>query len=163
MHEGDRASKAVAERGAATLQAVHWLCQTVTQPARSSFDRLTDSFVTSWRARRKPFQTSAIREIQVVELGVTYAHRNGLADVYRLIGVDALCIGFMQISTQVCTLAPFHILSKSVVDGILRTSRITYLSTGFSPSIFMPLCSTCRAASYSAIRAFLSSGSLPTT
>ena len=41
--------------------------------------------------------------------------------------------------------------------------RISNRSTGLNPSSLIPLCSTCLAASYSAILAFMTSGSLPMT
>jgi hypothetical protein len=41
-------------------------------------------------------------------------------------------------------------------------AKVAYLSTGLSPKSLIPLFNTCRALSYSAIRALASSGSLPT-
>lgn len=55
-----------------------------------------------------------------------------------------------------------HMLSMSA-NHVLVHIPSTNRSTGLSPRSFIPLFNTCRAASYNAIRAFLISGSLPTT
>ncbi len=107
---------------------------------------------------------------ELVELRLIDDHRSRGSSFSRLtarIARPVLVLEFVQAVHPfklAAAMLVWYVITSLKMSAVLFTGvSFPYLSTGFRPSSDMPLWSTCLAASYSAIRASLSSGSLPTT